>query len=112
MSFPNVDWVSTKANVKAVFDEHGTDTNFTLVGGETGTLKTTSGFRREAGLTDGTQQEVHRVRVYADDWDAEFTRPPEKGDILVRAGRRHAVENAHLTEVSGYKLVYVMIIQG
>jgi hypothetical protein len=114
MAFPNVDWTSVKADVKAAWDAQGSPIDFTLRGGATFTIKGTQGHRGNDPLTAGMGQDAVKIRVLYDDWHnaAGASRRPEKGDRLSMWGRNHSVEVAHHRGADAVGLVYVLICRG
>ena len=71
------------------------------------------GFRAAENLTDGLQQETHRLKVLSDDWDAQATRPPQRGDQVEFDQSRYAVQGRVRSKRAGQaRFMYVMEIHG
>ncbi len=112
MAFPAVDWGKIKVDVSAVMAAQGTDADFTLRDGQTGTIKVAQGRLRDEDLTDGLQQKGFRLRCMADDWDGAFTRSPEKGDRVELWGRRHSISSALHRGAADESLMYILVVLG
>lgn len=114
MNFPNIALSIVKDKLKQAFDDNGNDGTARLHDtGATFPIKVLGGFRRTYDLTEGMQQEQHRLKVFADDWDALALRPPEKGDRITVLGETHLVQTrVRSPAIQNMKFVYVMEVLG
>lgn len=114
MAFPNIDVATIKAQLKQAYDANGTDTEFVLRDGAGSfTIPAIQGFRSAEDMTSGLTQNIMRVRILADDWDAASPdRLPQVGDQLTMWDRRHAIENVHVRGINGDKIMYVLNLKG
>ena len=113
MAFPSINTGVIKAQLKQAFDAQGHTAAVVLKDGSTFSIKVTEGFRRDTSLTAGISAETHRIRFLADDWDANVTRPPEKGDQVSFNGHRYAIQGrVRARGISDDLMMYVCEIQG
>jgi hypothetical protein len=73
--------------------DNGLDANVHRRDGQKFTIKIFERRSRVEELTDGLSQQGYRVRVISSDWERLAGGPPEKGDQIMIAGRRHAIES-------------------
>jgi hypothetical protein len=92
----------------------GVDTEFRLRDKTSFTIKTVRRRRSDEELTDGIHQKGFEIQFMARDWVAAApagTRP-EKGDQIVMAGRRYAIETSKLTQYGTLEIGYVCRVLG
>jgi len=92
----------------------GVSTTFTLRSGETVTLHTLTSNKQDENITDGLQQEGFDIKFMANRWAAQAptNRRPEKGDQLMRNGRRHALEFVYLQSAGTTEVGYICRVKG
>ena len=92
----------------------GVDTQFTLRGGGTFTIRTLTSNKRDENLTEGLQQDGFDIKFMANRWraSAPATRWPEKGDQLLRNGRRHAIEFVYLQSAGTTEVGFICRVLG
>lgn len=115
MGFPQIPVAQIKAQLKAAFDANGFPAAFTLTDGTQFTIQVIEGFRSAENLTDGMQQETHRIKILSDDWDAQVSpgRDPHRGDQLEFDGQRYAVQGRVRAKRAGAdRIMYVMEVHG
>ena len=115
MAFPNIPISQIKATLKQSFDMNGFPAAFTLTDGTQFSIPAVEGFRGAENLTDGMQQETHRLKVLSDDWDAQVPagRDPHRGDQVEFDGQRYAVQGRVRAKRAGQaRIMYVMEIHG
>ena len=99
---------------EVLFNVMGVDTQFTLHTGEQFTVKAVRRKRADENLTDGLQQRTFEIQILARHWQAVAPagRHPEKGDQIVMAGRRHALEASKLIEFANTQVGYISRVLG
>ena len=109
-----MDLSKIKSTLTTAFLDMGHDADFVLRGGSTFTIKAVEGFRADQATTDGINQETHRIKVLADDWDANSPgRQPEKGDQVTILGQRYAIQGRIRNRgLDGTSIMYVMEVRG
>jgi hypothetical protein len=92
----------------------GVPTEFRLHSGERFTVKVAKKKRPDENLSDGLQQKGFELQVLAKEWRAKApaNRDPEKGDQIVTAGRRHALENASKVQYGSIEIGFVCRVVG
>lgn len=93
-------------------NESGIDTQFTLRDGTQFTIKAVRKVRPDEKLTDGLLEQGFDVQFMHSHWHANAARGPEKGDQLVMAGRRHAIEFHKLHQIANVPVGYVCRVRG
>lgn len=115
MAFPDIDITGIKQKLSQAFQAQGHTATVTLRGGAgTFEIKLTEGFRTEVSMTGGLDQQQHRVKFLADDWDNQSPgRPPQKGDQVAWLGQRRMIqENIRRRALSDELLMYVVEVRG
>jgi hypothetical protein len=86
------------ASLDAEIESLGAPTEFTLRSGEVFTLKTLTSNRPDENITEGLTQQGFDIKFMAQRWAvaAPPNRRPEKGDQILREGRRHRIEYIYL----------------
>lgn len=99
---------------ETVITAMGLDSQFTLHSGEQFTIKVIRRKKIDENITEGLQQHGFEIQFLAKHWDqnAPTGRAPEKGDQLIMAGRRHAIESSKLIQYGTARIGFVARVVG